>query len=85
MLRNRDDVPAALRRPEAPAPIRLALNVADAATALSISEPTLRGLDDLPRVRIGTRILFPISGLQAWLDARAAAAGPDDAGDLPTI
>ncbi len=64
------DIPFALRRPEAPAVPRLALNSAEAATALSISEPTLRGLD-LPRVKIGSRLLFPVNALQAWLDSRA--------------
>lgn len=77
MLRNRDDVPAALRRPEPPAPIRLALNVSDAAAALSISEPTLRGLVDLPRVRLGTRTLYPLTALQAWLDERATRPADD--------
>jgi hypothetical protein len=76
-------IPFALRRPEAPAVPRLALNSSDAAKSLSISEPTLRGLD-LPRVRVGSRVLYPISSLQAWLDSRAERADdePADAADL---
>jgi hypothetical protein len=67
-------IPFALRRPEAPVVPRLALNSAEAATALSVSEPTLRGLD-VPRVKLGSRVLYPISGLQAWLDSTATRTG----------
>jgi hypothetical protein len=72
-------IPFALRRPESPAVPRLALNSAEAATALSISEPTLRGLD-LPRVRIGSRVLYSVALLEQWLRERAER--PADAADL---
>jgi hypothetical protein len=62
--------PPALRPPVPPAVPRLALNCADAARALAISEPTLRGLSDLPRVRLGTRVLFRVSALEQWLAQR---------------
>jgi hypothetical protein len=82
-MRNAQPIPFALRRPEAPAVPRLALNSSEAATALSVSEPTLRGLN-LPRVKIGSRVLYPINGLQAWLDSQAerAAEVPVPADDL---
>ncbi len=82
-MRNAQPVPFALKRPEAPVVPRLALNSAEAATALSVSEPTLRGLD-VPRVKLGSRVLYPVSGLQAWLDATATRAGGNslDADDV---
>jgi hypothetical protein len=77
-------VPFALRRPETPVVPRLALNSAEAATALSVSEPTLRGLD-VPRVKLGSRVLYPVSGLQAWLDSSATrASGASLDADNPT-
>jgi hypothetical protein len=62
--------PPALRRDPAPAVPRLALNCADAARALSVSEPFLRQQADLPRVRLGTRVLFRVSALEQWLSQR---------------
>lgn len=73
MLRNRDDVPAALRKPENPA-IKLALRCDEAAAALSICSKTLRDLgDDGPAfVSVGRAKIYPISSLQLWLDERAS-------------
>jgi hypothetical protein len=62
--------PPALRRDPAPTVPRLALNCADAARAIGISEPTLRALSDLPRVRLGSRVLFRVASLDSWLAAR---------------
>lgn len=80
-MRNREDLPAALRRPEAPTPIRLALNPDEAAAALSICSKTLKSMPDgPPAVRIGRRVLYPVDLLAAWL--RERAGNPTDAGDL---
>jgi hypothetical protein len=62
--------PPALRPPVTPAVPRLALRAADAARALSVSEPTLRNLTDLPRVRLGTAVLYRTASLDAWLASR---------------
>jgi hypothetical protein len=67
---RRDEPPPALRRDPAPTVPRLALRAADAARALAISEPTLRNLSDLPRVRLGTAVLYRTASLDAWLAER---------------
>ncbi len=71
--------PPALRPPTTPAVPRLALNCADAARALSVSEPTLRGLSDLPRVRLGSRTLYRTATLDAWLASRERAPADEQA------
>jgi len=44
------------------------LNLAQAAAYMSISGKTLRGRDDLPRYRVGSKmLLFRKSELDAWL------------------
>jgi len=61
---------APIARPEPP---RLALNVAEACAALGISADTFTAnvLPAIRTVRLGRRIVIPISELQAWLDSRA--------------
>lgn len=56
----------------------LALRPRDAAKALGISERMLWSLTaprgTIPAVRIGTCVLYPVTGLQAWLDRQAQGA-----------
>ena len=53
---------------------RLALRPPEAAAALGVSERTLRSLQsELPSVRIGRTLLYPVRELEAWLSRRAAA------------
>ena len=72
MAREREPIPAALRRPEAPAPIRLALRPDEAAQAIGICTKSLRDLaDGPPVVRLGRLVLYPVAGLADWLAERA--------------
>ena len=56
----------------------LALRPREAAKALGISERMLWSLTaprgTVPAVRIGTCVLYPVAGLQAWLDRQAQGA-----------
>ena len=56
----------------------LALRTREAAKALGISERMLWSLTaprgTIPAVRIGTCVLYPVTGLQAWLDRQAQGA-----------
>jgi hypothetical protein len=56
----------------------LALRPREAAKALGISERMLWSLTAprgaIPAVRIGTCVLYPVTGLQAWLDRQAQGA-----------
>ena len=55
---------------------RLALGLRDAAKALSLSERTVWAMAHdgrLPVVRVGSRLLFPVSMLAAWLEREAHA------------
>ncbi len=56
----------------------LALRPREAAKALGISERMLWSLTaprgTIPAVRIGTCVLYPVTGLQAWLDRQAQSA-----------
>ena len=56
----------------------LALRPREAAKALGISERMLWSLTaprgTIPAVRIGTCVLYPVTGLQAWLDRQAQGA-----------
>ena len=55
---------------------RLALRPKEAATALGVSERTLRQLlPELPTVRRGGVVLIPITGLQQWLRDESRAEG----------
>ena len=59
-------------------PTALSLRPREAAKALGISERMLWSLTaprgTIPAVRIGTCVLYPVSGLQAWLDRQAQGA-----------
>ena len=72
VLRSRQQI-----RPTARAG-RLRLFDREAAKALGISERMLWSLTaprgTIPAVRIGTCVLYPVSGLQAWLDRQAQGA-----------
>jgi excisionase family DNA binding protein len=51
---------------------RLALRVSEAAAALGISRRLLQSLVQegrVPHVRLGRRVVFPVTVLQAWLDS----------------
>jgi hypothetical protein len=73
-MRDRQPIPAALRRTEAPTPVRLALSVEDAAKSLSICAKTLKEMPDgPPAIRIGRRVLYRVASLDAWLAAREHA------------
>jgi excisionase family DNA binding protein len=53
---------------------RLALGAAEAAPALGISERSLWTLTksgDIPHVRIGRRVLYPVRALDTWLEEQA--------------
>ena len=56
----------------------LALRPRDAAKALGISERMLWSLTaprgTIPAVRIGTCVLYPVTGLRTWLDRQAQGA-----------
>jgi excisionase family DNA binding protein len=71
---------------EPPMP-RLALRVRDAAKALGISERTLytwTGLHDIPHVRVGTVVLYPVDSLRDWLKQQAERTTANEvAGEQP--
>jgi excisionase family DNA binding protein len=55
---------------------RLALRPAEAATALGVSERTLRSmLSRLPHFREGGAVLIPVRALERWLEERVKAEG----------
>lgn len=59
-------------------PVKLLLSPRAAAAALSICERTLWTLADegeIPRVRIGKRVLYRISDLEAWIATRIEKPG----------
>ena len=57
---------------------RLALRPHEAAAALGISDGKLRQIaPELPRVRRGRTVLYPVAGLEQWLAAQAEAPGQD--------
>jgi excisionase family DNA binding protein len=54
---------------------KLALTPKETAEALSISEPVVRDLiakGEIAHVRVGRRIVVPVSQLERWLDTSAA-------------
>ena len=56
---------------------KLAYSVPEMAEALSIGTTKAYALvkrDDFPKVKVGERIIVPISGLQRWLDKESAKA-----------
>ncbi len=53
----------------------LAVSRQDAAALLGISERllwTMTNAGKIPHVRIGARVLYPVSQLRAWLDKQAS-------------
>lgn len=82
MPRDRDPIPAALRRPEPPA-IRLALRPDEAAAALGVCTKTLRDMPDGPPViRLGRSVLYRVASLDAWLAEREQRDDDGTAADL---
>ena len=60
-------------------PTSLALRPREAAKALGISERMLWSLTaprgTIQSVRVGSCVLYPVTGLQAWLDRQATSEG----------
>lgn len=59
-------------------PVCLALRTREAAEALGISERTLQTLvstGDIPHVRVGRAVLFPVRELKDWLTAQTTGTG----------
>ncbi len=60
------------------AALRLALRPKEAARALGICERKLWELtkrDEIPYVKLGKAVLYPVDALRDWLAKRAAAGG----------
>ena len=58
-------------------PERLAVGLAEAAEMLGVGRSTLHRMvraGEIPHVRIGRRIIFPMAALNAWLDEQARTA-----------
>jgi hypothetical protein len=53
--------------PAPPATSRAVLNAREAAAFLNISERHLRGLKDVPRLRLGRRCVFPEDALRTYI------------------
>jgi hypothetical protein len=67
-------------RSPAPAPPRLALRPKDAARALGIGERLLwskTNAGDIPHVRIGRAVVYPIDLLREWLARHATGVKND--------
>ena len=50
---------------------KVALSVAEAAEAMSLSPRTIEAMvkaGELPTVRVGRRVLLPVAALSTWLD-----------------
>lgn len=59
---------------------RLALRPKEAAEALGVSERKLRELTpELPHIRRGGVLLFPVAALRRWLEEKARTGGEVDA------
>lgn len=59
-------------------PAPLALRTREAAAALGVSERTLQSLvsaGEVPHVRVGRAVLFPVRELRDWLTAQTSAPG----------
>ena len=58
--------------------LKLSLSAAEAAAALGISERALwtrTNSGEVPHVRIGSRILYPVRELEQWLAAQTQGGG----------
>lgn len=59
-------------------PVRLALRPKEAAAALGISERmlwTMTKAKEVPHVRFGRAVVYPVAKLQAWLSEKSGAEG----------
>jgi len=68
---------------EPPMP-RLALRARDAAKALGVCERTLytwTGRYEIPHVRIGTVVLYPVDSLRDWLKRQAERTAANEVAD----
>ena len=61
------------------APLAVSKQQAAAMTGLSVSSLEKR-LAEFTTVRVGRRVLFPVRGLEAWLDRKIAEAATAGAG-----
>jgi excisionase family DNA binding protein len=71
--------------PVEPVP-RVALSVAEAAKALSLSDRTITSMiarGEIPVVRIGKRRLIPVDGLREWVASKTAAPTDTDEEKAP--
>ena len=69
--------PAPLRNPTAAIPV-LALRPREAAAALGVSERTLwawTAAGEIPFIKRGACLLYPVEALRRWLDAQAEGGG----------
>lgn len=65
--------------PESPHPPdhRLTVNRREAAQMLGISERllwTLTNTGEVPHIRLGARVLYPVKALMEWIEARTSGA-----------
>jgi hypothetical protein len=56
-------------------PEPLAVDSATAAKMIGISQRTLADLPDVPRMRVGRRVVFPVHALKEWINQRTTAGG----------
>jgi len=65
------------------APLAVSKQQAAAMTGLSVSSLEKR-VDEFVTIRVGRRVLFPVRGLEAWLDCKiseAASTAADNQGE----
>ena len=68
--------PIPLDAPQSSEPDRLTVSRSEAARMLGISERllwTLTNRKEVPHLRIGTRVLYPVRSLQQWLESRTTS------------
>lgn len=68
-----------LTKQSPPTPLRLALRPKEAAAALGIGERLLWELSnrgELPHVKLGRCVVYPVADLERWLSERAAEGRP---------
>jgi excisionase family DNA binding protein len=65
-------------QPKDKAPIRLLLSPREAAQALSICEKTLYTITkdgEIPVIRMGRSVRYPVDGLKEWIDKQSQESG----------
>lgn len=82
-MRDHRSVPPALQPKSVPPIQRLAFRPREAAESLGLCERTLRNLPDVPRVKLGAAILYPVDLLVEWL--RDRAHNSEAAGDAVSV